>query len=66
MTIRWPGSSRCAAGSYNQYATTLAQNLVSYGAGNIVIRLGTEANGTWEADYVAIDERRNERLGKVL
>lgn len=42
----------CAAGNYNQYATTLAQNLVSYGAGNIVIRLGTEANGTWEADYV--------------
>jgi hypothetical protein len=42
----------CAAGSYNQYATMLARNLVSYGAGNIVIRLGTEANGTWEADYV--------------
>jgi hypothetical protein len=42
----------CAAGDYNQYATALAQNLVSDGAGNIVIRLGTEANGTWEADYV--------------
>ena len=42
----------CAAGDYNQYATALAQNLVSYGAGNIVIRLGTEANGAWEADYV--------------
>jgi hypothetical protein len=42
----------CASGSYNQYATALAQNLVSYGAGKIVIRLGTEANGNWEADYV--------------
>lgn len=42
----------CAAGDYNQHATTLAQNLVSYGAGGIVIRLGTEANGDWEADYV--------------
>lgn len=42
----------CAAGDYNHYATTLARNLVSYGAGSIVIRLGTEANGDWEADYV--------------
>ena len=42
----------CAAGDYNQHATALAQNLVSYGAGSIVIRLGIEANGNWEADYV--------------
>jgi len=42
----------CADGSYNQYATTLAENLVSYGAGNIIIRLGPEANGEWEADYL--------------
>lgn len=42
----------CAAGSYNQYAAELARNLVSYGAGNVVIRLGAEANGTWEDDYV--------------
>jgi len=42
----------CAAGSYNQYATTLAKDLVSHGAGGIVIRLGIEANGSWEADYV--------------
>jgi hypothetical protein len=42
----------CAAGDYNQYATALAQNLVSYGAGSVVIRLGVEANGNWEADYV--------------
>lgn len=42
----------CAAGSYNQYATALATNLVSYGAANVIIRLGVEANGTWEDDYV--------------
>lgn len=42
----------CAAGSYNQYATTLAKNLLSWGAGNVVIRLGPEANGGWEADFV--------------
>ena len=48
--LTWEQS--CASGDYNQYATTLAKNLVSYGAGNIVIRLGTEANGSWEADYV--------------
>ena len=42
----------CAAGDYNQYAAKLAENLVSYGAGNIVIRLGAEANGDWENDYV--------------
>jgi hypothetical protein len=42
----------CAAGSYNQYATALGTNLVAYGAGNVVIRLGVEANGTWEDDYV--------------
>lgn len=48
--LTWEQS--CAAGSYNQNATALAQNLVSYGAGSIVIRLGVEANGNWEADYV--------------
>jgi hypothetical protein len=42
----------CAAGSYDAHATALAENLVSYGAGSIVIRLGIEANGSWEADYV--------------
>jgi hypothetical protein len=42
----------CAAGGYNHYAVTLAKNLVSWGAGNVVIRLGPEANGDWEADYV--------------
>jgi hypothetical protein len=42
----------CASGSFNQYATALGTNLVSYGAGDIVIRLGVEANGNWEDDYV--------------
>jgi hypothetical protein len=42
----------CAGGDYDQYATALAQNLVAYGAGNLIIRLGIEANGYWEADYV--------------
>jgi beta-mannanase len=42
----------CARGDYDQYATTLAENLAAYGAGNLVIRLGVEANGSWEDDYV--------------
>lgn len=42
----------CAAGDYDKYATILAKNLVSYGAGGIAIRLGPEANGDWEPDYV--------------
>ena len=42
----------CDAGNYDQYATQLAKNLVAYGAGNTVIRLGIEANGGWEVDYV--------------
>jgi hypothetical protein len=49
----WEAS--CAAGDYDSYATTLAQNLVSDGAGNITIRLGIEANGNWETDYVGTD-----------
>ena len=47
--LTWEQS--CAAGDYDQEATTLARNLLSYGAGGIVIRLGIEANGAWEADY---------------
>ena len=46
-----PWEQACAKGDYDQYATALAQNLVSYGAGKTVIRLGTEANGSWEIDY---------------
>jgi hypothetical protein len=44
--------SACADGGYDKYATKLARNLVSYGAGNVIIRLGIEANGGWEPDYV--------------
>jgi hypothetical protein len=56
--------SACASGDYNQYATTLAQNLVSYGAGNIIIRLGIEANGSWEADYTGMTSAEEQDWGK--
>jgi hypothetical protein len=45
----------CAAGQYDSHATQLAQNLVADGAfahQALVIRLGIEANGNWEADWV--------------
>jgi hypothetical protein len=50
-----------ATGAYDQYAFTLAQNLVNHGLGNSVIRLGHELNytadiasvGTTAADYAA-------------
>ncbi|HTZ08842.1 MAG TPA: IPT/TIG domain-containing protein, partial [Acidimicrobiales bacterium] len=42
-----------ATGAYNQYFTTLAQNLVSAGLGNAILRLGWEFNGTWYAWSVA-------------
>jgi beta-mannanase len=42
----------CANGDYDQYATALAENLVSYGASSTVIRLGPEGNGNWEIDYI--------------
>jgi len=47
-----PGSSGAtlaqgATGAYNQYFTTLAQNLVSEGLSNAILRLGWEFNGTW-------------------
>jgi hypothetical protein len=54
----------CADGAYNQYATALAGNLVSYGAGNTVIRLGLEANGSWEADYVGTTSTEMSDWGK--
>ena len=44
----------CANGDYAKYAKTLAKNLVAHGAGDTVIRLGAEANGLWEADYVGL------------
>jgi hypothetical protein len=54
----------CASGAYNHYATTLATNLLSYGAGSIVIRLGVEANGSWEADYVGMTSAEMSDWGK--
>jgi hypothetical protein len=42
----------CDAGDYDSYATQLGENLVADGVGNTVIRLGIEANGGWEVDYV--------------
>ena len=56
----------CAAGGYDQYATTLAQDLVSYGAGRIVIRLGVEANGSWEADYVGTTTKEMNDWGQCF
>lgn len=44
--------SACDQGQFNAYATQLAQNLVSNGFGNSVIRLGMEMNGPWEMDFV--------------
>jgi hypothetical protein len=60
--LSWEKS--CAAGSFNQYAAILAKNLVSYGAGRIVVRLGTEANGYWQADYVGSTAAEMEAWGK--
>ncbi len=48
--LTWEQS--CAAGNYNSYATTLGDNLVAEGGANTIIRLGVEANGTWEDDFV--------------
>ncbi len=36
-----------AAGNFNSYFQTLAQNLVADGLGNTIIRLGWESNGDW-------------------
>jgi len=41
-----------ASGAYNSYFVTLAQNLVSGGLGNAVLRLGWEFNGNWYNWYV--------------
>jgi len=41
-----------AAGAFEPYARVLARNLISAGMGNVVIRLGHEANGTWYGDSV--------------
>ena len=41
-----------ATGSYDQYFTTLARNLVSDGEANAILRLGWEFNGYWYPWYV--------------
>jgi hypothetical protein len=38
----------CANGDFDSYATALGTTLVSAGLGDSIIRLGAEANGTWE------------------
>ncbi len=42
-----------ATGAYNQYFTTLGQNLVKMGLSNAILRLGWEFNGNWYAWSVA-------------
>jgi hypothetical protein len=41
-----------ASGKYVVHAKTLARNLIAAGLGQVVIRLGHEANGTWYPDSV--------------
>ncbi len=48
--LNWERS--CASGDFNSYATQFAKSLVSAGLGDSVIRLGAEANGVWENDYI--------------
>jgi hypothetical protein len=48
--LSWETS--CAAGDFTAYANELGTNLVKAGLENSVIRLGSEANGTWEGDFV--------------
>ncbi len=38
-----------AAGAYNNYFKSLAENLVAHGLGNSILRLGWEFNGGWYA-----------------
>jgi hypothetical protein len=47
-----PWERSCANGGFNSYATTLGDNLVAAGLEHTVIRLGAEANGVWETDFV--------------
>ena len=42
-----------AAGDYDAYFVTLAQNLVADGVSNAILRLGWEFNGNWETWSVA-------------
>jgi hypothetical protein len=44
-----------AAGAFEGYDRTLAQNLVNGGLASAIIVLGAEANGTWEDDNIGSD-----------
>jgi hypothetical protein len=46
-----------AKGAFTGYARQLASNLVAAGAGNAVIRLSWEANGTWDPDNIGTSRR---------
>jgi hypothetical protein len=46
-----------AAGDFNGYARQFAENLVSYGVGDAIIRLGWEMNGTWGNDNLGTTPR---------
>jgi hypothetical protein len=46
-TVGDNGLASGASGDYNGNFRTLAQNLVQYGLGSAVLRLGHEFNGTW-------------------
>jgi hypothetical protein len=47
----WPATggslAQAAAGAYDPYFTTLAENLIAGGLGSVGIRLGWEFNGSW-------------------
>jgi hypothetical protein len=47
----------CANGDFDSYATALGTTLVSAGLGDSIIRLGAEANGTWETDFIGTTTR---------
>ncbi|HTX01979.1 MAG TPA: glycosyl hydrolase [Acidimicrobiales bacterium] len=42
----------CDRGAFDDHARALAENLVESGFARVVIRLGPEANGPWENDFV--------------
>lgn len=48
--------TRGANGEYDAHIRALATNLVNAGLGNEVIRLGSEANGTWRPDHIGNTE----------
>jgi hypothetical protein len=48
--LKWERS--CAEGDYNSHVTEFGRNLVAGGLANSVLRLGAEANGIWENDFI--------------